>query len=96
MPDEHSTAIRIAGEQPPVPVGTAVNLSDPNGHGIYSMLYAPPSTYRRRGRSATPAVKRGAFSRVSLLAAVAGPTARPIVARGEPAVSQALSSSAVA
>ena len=32
----------------------------------------------------------------SLLAAVASPIARPVVARGEPAVSQALSSSAVA
>jgi hypothetical protein len=27
MPDEHPTGIRIAGEQPPIPVGTAVNLS---------------------------------------------------------------------
>jgi hypothetical protein len=32
MPDEHPTRFRIAGEQPPIPVGTAVNLSHPNGH----------------------------------------------------------------
>ncbi len=27
MPDEDPTGFRIAGEQPPIPVGTAVNLS---------------------------------------------------------------------
>jgi len=26
MPDEHPTDIRIAGEQPAIPIGTAVNL----------------------------------------------------------------------
>ena len=30
MPDEDPTGFRIAGEQPPIPVGTAVNLSRPN------------------------------------------------------------------
>jgi hypothetical protein len=34
MSDEHSTRIRIDGEQPPIPVGTAVDLSGPNGHAI--------------------------------------------------------------
>jgi hypothetical protein len=27
MPDEHPPGVRIAGEQPSIPVGTAVNLS---------------------------------------------------------------------
>ncbi len=40
MPDEDPTGFRIAGEQPPIPVGTAVNLSRPNGHGEFcSILY---------------------------------------------------------
>src|SRR5260221_13577424 len=40
MPDEHPTCFRIAGEQPPIPVGTAVNLSRPNGHAEFcSILY---------------------------------------------------------
>jgi hypothetical protein len=40
MPDEHPTRFRIAGEQPPIPVGTAVNLCRPNGHAEFcSMLY---------------------------------------------------------
>jgi hypothetical protein len=30
MPDEHPAGIRIAGEQPAIPVGTVVNLSGPN------------------------------------------------------------------
>jgi hypothetical protein len=32
MPDEHATGLRIAGEQPAIPVGAVVNLSSPNGH----------------------------------------------------------------
>jgi hypothetical protein len=39
MPDKHPTGFRTAGEQPPIPVGTAVNLSGPNGRGL---LHAPP------------------------------------------------------
>jgi hypothetical protein len=40
MPDEHPTCFRIASEQPPIPVGTAVNLSHPNGHAEFcSILY---------------------------------------------------------
>ncbi len=34
MSDEHSAGIRIAGEQPPIPVGTAVNLSAPPSYGF--------------------------------------------------------------
>jgi hypothetical protein len=33
MPDEHATGIRIASEQPAIPVGTVINLSGPNSHG---------------------------------------------------------------
>ena len=58
MPDEHPPGVRIAGEQPSIPVGTAVNLSGPNGpRGICSMLH---SNHSSRGRSAT-AVVRGGF-----------------------------------
>ena len=32
MPDEHPTSIGVAGEQPPIPVGTEVNLSRSNRH----------------------------------------------------------------
>jgi hypothetical protein len=39
MPDEHPIGIRITGEQPPIPVGTAVNFSGPNGHATCSILY---------------------------------------------------------
>jgi hypothetical protein len=42
MPDEHPTSIRIAREQPPVPVGAAVNLSGPNGHAKFPSI----ATYR--------------------------------------------------
>ena len=38
MPDEHPTDIRIAGEQPPIPVGTAVNLSGPNDRDLLHAL----------------------------------------------------------
>src|SRR5260370_22214706 len=38
MPDEHPTDIRIAGEQPANPVGTAVNLSRPNGRELLHAL----------------------------------------------------------
>jgi hypothetical protein len=38
MPDEHPTDIRIAGEQPPIPVGTAVNVSRPNGRELLHAL----------------------------------------------------------
>jgi hypothetical protein len=38
MPDEHATDISIAGEQPPIPVGTAVNLSRPNGRELLHAL----------------------------------------------------------
>src|SRR5258707_4853902 len=34
MPDEHATDISIAGEQPPIPAGTAVNVSRPDGRGL--------------------------------------------------------------
>jgi hypothetical protein len=34
MPDEDPTGFRIAGEQPPIPVGTAINLSRPNGREL--------------------------------------------------------------
>jgi hypothetical protein len=36
MSDEHPIGIRIAGQQPPVPVGTAINLSGPNGHAKFA------------------------------------------------------------
>jgi hypothetical protein len=52
MPDEYPTRIRIAGEQPAIPVGTAVDLSGPNGHA----KFAPCSRsypYRSGRRSAT-------------------------------------------
>jgi hypothetical protein len=39
MPDEHPSGIRIAGQQPPIAVGTAVNLSRPNGHGGICSLF---------------------------------------------------------
>jgi len=38
MPDEDPTGFRIAGEQPPIPVGTAVNLSRPNGRELLHAL----------------------------------------------------------
>ena len=41
MPDEHPSGIRIAGQQPPIAVGTAVNLSRPNGHGGICSLFRP-------------------------------------------------------
>ena len=55
MPDEHPTGFRTAGEQPPIPVGTAVNLSGPNGR---ELLHALPleigiSPINWRGRSVT-------------------------------------------
>jgi len=55
MSDEHPTDIRIAGEQPPISVGTAVNLSGPNGR---ELLHALPleigiSPINWRGRSVT-------------------------------------------
>jgi hypothetical protein len=37
MSDEHPTRIRIDGEQPPIPVGTAVDLSGPNGHAKFAV-----------------------------------------------------------
>ena len=40
MPDKHSTGFRIAGEQPPIPVGAAVKLYRANDHAEFrSMLY---------------------------------------------------------
>jgi len=48
MPNEHSTGMRIAGERPPIPVRTAVNLSGPNGTH-YSMLH-PNSIGQRAQR----------------------------------------------
>ena len=41
MPDEHPSCIRVAGQQPPIPVGTAVNLSRPNGHGGICSQFRP-------------------------------------------------------
>jgi len=41
VPDEHPSCIRVAGQQPPIPVGTAVNLSRPNGHGGICSLFRP-------------------------------------------------------
>ena len=38
MPDENPTGFRIAGEQPPIAVGTAVNLSHPNGRELLHAL----------------------------------------------------------
>jgi len=38
MPDEDPTGFRIAREQPPIPVGTAVNLSRPNGRELLHAL----------------------------------------------------------
>ena len=38
MPDEDPTGFRIAGEQPPIPVGTAVNLSRPSGRELLHAL----------------------------------------------------------
>jgi hypothetical protein len=41
MPDEHPTGIGIAGEQPPVPVGTEINLSGPNRHAELAPCSTP-------------------------------------------------------
>src|SRR5439155_16905917 len=41
MPDEYPIGIRITGEQPPIPVGTAVNLSGPNGHAEFAPCSIP-------------------------------------------------------
>jgi len=38
MPDEHPIGIRIEGEQPPITVGAAINLSSPNDHA--NLLHA--------------------------------------------------------
>ena len=40
VPDEHSATVGIKGEQPPIPVGTAANLSGPNA--TLNLLDAPP------------------------------------------------------
>jgi hypothetical protein len=40
MPDEHPIGVRIEGEQPPIAIGTVVNLSSPNDHAEF----APCST----------------------------------------------------
>jgi chaperonin GroES len=40
MPDKYPMGIRITGEQPPISVGAAVNLSGPNSHAEF----APCST----------------------------------------------------
>jgi hypothetical protein len=37
VPVEHSTGI-IVGEQPPITVGTVVNLSGPNGHAKFAPM----------------------------------------------------------
>jgi hypothetical protein len=50
VPDEHPTRFRIAGEQPPIPVGTAVNLSRSNGRG--SLHGSSPSGPARLPRTA--------------------------------------------
>jgi len=55
VPDEHPSCIRVAGQQPPIPVGTAVNLSRPK-RPRRNLLPVPPN-----GRSATPAVKGRRF-----------------------------------
>ena len=36
VPDEHSATVGIKGEQPPIPVGTEVNCSSPNGHAEFA------------------------------------------------------------
>jgi hypothetical protein len=41
MPDEYPIGIRITSEQPPIPVGTAVNLSGPNGHAELAPMLHP-------------------------------------------------------
>jgi hypothetical protein len=38
MPNEDPTGFRIAGEQPPISVGTAVNLARPNGRELLHAL----------------------------------------------------------
>ena len=55
VPDEHPSCIGVAGQQPPIPVGTAVNLSRPK-RPRRNLLPVPPN-----GRSATPAVKGRRF-----------------------------------
>jgi hypothetical protein len=56
MPNEHPTGLGIAGEEPPIPGGgTAVNLSELNGHAC---VLALPQVYRRGRRSAKPAKRR--------------------------------------
>ncbi len=54
MSDEHPTRIRIDGEQPPIPVGTAVDLSGPNGHAKFApcSLSFPSITSGRNGGAA--------------------------------------------
>jgi hypothetical protein len=67
MPDEHSTCFRIADEQPPIPVGTAVNLSHPNGHANfapYSTLFKLGSA-RLNGRGCLGDAPRGRRAHVS-------------------------------
>ena len=51
MPDEDPTGFRIAGEQPPIPVGTAVNLSRPNGRELLHAL--TPFKLNEKGGSVT-------------------------------------------
>jgi hypothetical protein len=48
VPDEHPPDIRIAGEQPPIPVRTAVNLSGPNSHANCSITSRGISPIKRK------------------------------------------------
>jgi hypothetical protein len=81
MPDEHPSGIRIAGQQPPIPVGTAVNLSRPNGHGGICSLF--PQPYSSGECSATPAGQGPQIQSgrgVLLVARAAGPGLRELIA----------------
>jgi hypothetical protein len=70
MPDEYPIGIRITGEQPPIPVGTAVNLSGPNGHAEFAPRSSPYKFIALLGGAAAVACSR---TRAGAL-----PTDRPI------------------
>ena len=61
MPDEDPTGFRIAGEQPPIPVGTAVNLSRPNGRELLHALTSFKVRIPRLNGCLTSAARRGGW-----------------------------------
>jgi hypothetical protein len=58
MSDKDPTATGIAGEQPPVPVRTTVDFSDPNGHAILSVDLPVIQGHRHRSTKSCVAVTR--------------------------------------